>query len=151
VRTTVYSGRDRRLSASAGSVRLVPTHLIGPFRVGFLRSIVAFDVHIELPDDGRRETAADQLAADLIQAAAPAFAGAPRHQGVAAVEMRNVTVTRRSATGPVLLLRAYDCETARAQGVTCHKGTLRDGDALVPFAQATLDGQHWNITNGIGR
>jgi hypothetical protein len=155
VRTTFYSDSQARFRVSARSVRLVPTRFVGPFRLGFMRSIIASDVQLELPESYAEHGSPNQLATDLVQSAAPLLhsAAAPlrassRRPSIAGIEMSPLRVTIQRASGPDLLLRAQRCESSRAApgALTCSDGALRDGDTLVRFAQATLGDRGWQVT-----
>ena len=56
VRTSAYLGPDRQLSASARWVRVAPLRMIGPFRIGIMRSITASEVEIDLGGDASDRT-----------------------------------------------------------------------------------------------
>jgi hypothetical protein len=146
VRTVVYVSPSLQISASARQVRVEPPRLVGPFRVGFLHSIISSDVELDLVDSGSAPQPVPLRLADL-QAAMPAVSRASQSPLISGLELGPVRMRRRGAEGTALLLQADRCATSAPSGVlTCRKGVLRVGGEMRPFAEATLDGSQWQIT-----
>ena len=148
VRTVVYEENAVRLTASARAVEFEPARVLGPFRLGFVRSLVASDVEIELhvpPDD-------DLPSLDLAAYVKDAGTALARHVGtIAGAELRGVKITRRDRDGTTLtLLHARSCRgELGTRAMTCWKGVLHDGDRMQPFGEAAHDGRQWQITRAV--
>jgi hypothetical protein len=149
VRTEVYEANALRLTASARSVQFEPARVFGPFRIGFLRAVVASGVEIEL-----QTTSTGGAALDLASYVKDTGRALARQLGsISGAELRELTVTRRDERGETLtLLRARRCRAELgARTMACSKGMLRDGDQLIAFGEAVHDGRQWQITRAVRR
>jgi hypothetical protein len=138
LRTVVQRGDRVTLRASAAVVKLRRPRALGPFRIGFMRSVEARDVTIETFDAPRqdaRSVASWDCLGEAIAALAPKTPDAIMH-----VEAENVRLIRHEAHNQVLSLRASSCEsTTRHSRFVCRHGTARSERGEIRFLEAVCD------------
>jgi hypothetical protein len=142
VRSRIDQPNKLDVSATAGEVHVKRLRAFGPFRIGFLRSVVARDLRIDVASSapGRPpELAALASPPDVL---AQLF---PRGRAVVRAEVEGFHLTQRAGGQVVLALDAQRCETG-FKTLECRRGVISyPGTKLESFDRASFDGTSWRI------
>lgn len=150
LRTSVYRKDRLQARVSADSIKVTSPRMLGPFRIGFLRSIAAKNVTIEAYEEPLVEggpVAGEQNKATLPLTSALASLAPRSLQGrITAAEVEGLRFARYRGDHVTVAVGAARCEaTAKPSAAVCHDGVLRNGDAEVGFREASFDGRQWRV------
>jgi hypothetical protein len=143
VETSLYDGEGIRLRVSAKSLAVVAPRVLGPFRLGVHRRLLARDVAVHVfqrEGDGGGEALPAALRGDRLT---PLVAKASA-RSVASFEARPLRIVRHRRAQSTLVLKARRCYS-RAKLLVCRDGRLTLGDRSRSFRSASFDGQSWKI------
>jgi hypothetical protein len=144
VRTSVLRHDRLWLRVSADEVKVVRPRIIGPFRIGFLRSVSARNVALEaFDDDGAKRS--PESAVDMSQALTQLVPERLR-KGVVGAELSRVKLIQHRPGQPALTVEAEACRVGLASEVVCRNGRIVD-DKTVAFREASYDGRVWTVTD----
>jgi hypothetical protein len=142
IETTIYD-RDGavRAKVSAGTIEITTPRVLGPFRLGIHRRLLARDlaVHVFHQGDSSADPAVSAVAGDL----APLM-GRTAGKSIASVDAGPVRIYAHRGTQQTLWLAAARCRAGRG-GLECWNGRLSRDEAWTPFRHASYDGRGWKI------
>jgi hypothetical protein len=146
LKTSIVKDGRVRLRAKAGSLELTRPRLLGPLRIGFLTSVAARDVEVEVFDadggDGPTHADAVQPLGEAIAALMPNGTRAT----IARVEVSGVRLVRHLRGEPDFGLVAKECVTGLGSTtVTCQDGILSTKGQETAFEEAQLDRDAWKV------
>jgi hypothetical protein len=144
LRTSIVRHGRLTMRVTADSVALSHPRALGPFRIGFLRTVSARNVTVETwPAKADAASIPDDVgpAAALAAALPPAL----RTAIVQATAERVRLITHRSDTD-VVEIEARSCEATARSELICRFGWMYDGQTQRTFDEALFDGASWVST-----
>jgi hypothetical protein len=137
VHTTVVTHNGRRGTVSAREILVVPAPLLGPIRLGFLRSIEARQIEMRW-----------NAALPAMPAGEPAPADSPFSALTdVLVNVPRPLLARSPAAQSSTALRAERCLIGSAAArVVCSNGVIDVAGRELAFDEASYDGGGWHIT-----
>lgn len=146
LRTSIYKHDSLHLRASAQSIELTRPRLLGPLRIGFLNSVKARDVAVEiyaLQADAEGTGNVAEVMSTALQALVPGKLSSRIVGG----EIDGLRFTQHFPDGRTETLRAHSCTSdAAKRAVVCTHGFMGDGTIMRRFTEATHDGKQWRMT-----
>ena len=145
VRSFLYHDQHLQLRASAESLSITHPRILGPFRIGFLRSVSARKLTIESFDrDGTNS--GDRAPSSDIAGAMVALAPQALRKGVAELGIKDLKVIHHQGERAVVTLEADECHSAMTDAaLVCRDGWLLNGGTAVEFQEASYDGSEWKV------
>jgi hypothetical protein len=142
IETTIYGQRNVRAKVSADILEVSTPRLLGPFRLGVYRQLIARDVAVHVyAEEG--EAAAPLSASVVADDLAPLLARYAT-KGITSLEMAPLRIFEGRGTRAKLLLHARACRT-RPGRLVCWNGGLSSAEAETPFRRASFDGRSWKL------
>jgi len=143
--TTLYRGEHLRLRISADSVTVSSPKVLGPFSLGFLRSIVARNVTLDTyPNEEERPGAMAYSLREI-----PALMAQQRKVEIAAAELMPVKVVEHRRGEPRVVLTAASCDVGlTSTEFVCHDGVVDSDGTSVRFHKLSYDGEVHLLTAG---
>jgi hypothetical protein len=143
-RTALYRGEHLHLRVSGDSLTVSNAKVLGPFSLGFMRSIAARNVTVETYPDGSDETA-PSLASSLRDI--PALLAKQHGLDVASADLAPIRVVEHRAGQTHVLLTAASCSAgATSAEILCSDGVLDRGGNAVHFRRLSYDGKTLSTT-----
>lgn len=146
LRSVIHHGGALRARISADSVDWEPSRLVGPIRVGFLRTLRARNVEIELQDAPEGRASESLSTADLVTDGILPMFPAQSQVRLYGVELTRVRFAQSVAGVASLRVEATDCRTSSRQwDILCREGRLIDANGEHPFRVAHYTSGQWRV------
>lgn len=143
LQTVIYKHDELALRASVGSVQLVRPRVLGPLRLGFLRSLQARNVRVERYSRGLSNDS--EGVTDMAHALSRLVRLDPRASLVSA-DIHGLRFIEHDTDGATQMIMAQRCRVdIRQRLLACHKGLLDRGGKRQHFATAQYDGKAWRV------
>jgi len=137
LRTSVYSHDTLMLRVSAGAVTMRRPRLLGPFRLGVLRSVEARDLTIEtFAESHGQQTPTSSLVKQAVTALLPERL----RKTIVRAEVELVELIQHAGDGTALRFTANHCNSAFGRDeLVCTRGVVHRGTTEIAFRQAEFD------------
>jgi len=150
--TSVHDGEGLRLRVSADTVELSQPRFLGPFRIGFLRSLEVRNANVEIFDVGEGSAEVAEKGEMHLGEVAASLVPEGSLRSVGHVTVGPIQLVRHVAGKVALSLDAARCETTlRGAEIACYRGVLREGGESRWFGEARYDGRRWEVVRGGSR
>jgi hypothetical protein len=145
VRTSVVRDNRVALRASADEITVRRPKTLGPFRIGFLRSVAARGVAVEIFEERRGQPHPLESAPPVTDSLAHLLPGTDARR-LAKVEVEGFSFTRYQDGQAIFALQARRCETTAApKGLRCNDGVIRSESGQGFFKNATFAHGTWEV------
>jgi len=145
VRTSVVRDNRVALRASADEITVRRPKTLGPFRIGFLRSVAARGVVVETFEERRDQPRPLESAPPVTDLLAHLLPGTGARR-LAKAEAEGFSFTRYQDGQATFTLQARQCETtAVPKGLRCKDGVIRSESGQAFFNKATFADGRWKV------
>jgi len=137
LRTSIYSHDALALRVVAGNVTLRRPRVLGPFRLGVLRSVEARDVTIETFEQSHGH---NPSTASAVKQAMTALLPERLRKTIVQAAVEHLELIHHGADGSAVRITAHRCDSAFArEELVCTHGVVRRGATETPFREAVFD------------